>query len=103
QAEDGIRDRNVTGVQTCALPILGRSGGFQTEMKERSMIAQVALKDVSNIDTAIKNIQESEEQIIELANAAHPSILNYGGGAQRIETRLIPADKEMKTPQFLVY
>src|SRR5699024_12094325 len=25
QAEDGIRDRNVTGVQTCALPIL-RSG-----------------------------------------------------------------------------
>src|SRR5699024_60987 len=26
QAEDGIRDRNVTGVQTCALPILGRVG-----------------------------------------------------------------------------
>src|SRR5699024_5937336 len=26
QAEDGIRDRNVTGVQTCALPICGHSG-----------------------------------------------------------------------------
>src|SRR5207249_8861437 len=25
QAEDGIRDRNVTGVQTCALPILDRN------------------------------------------------------------------------------
>src|SRR5699024_11218406 len=25
QAEDGIRDRNVTGVQTCALPICGRN------------------------------------------------------------------------------
>src|SRR5699024_5507222 len=25
QAEDGIRDRNVTGVQTCALPISGKS------------------------------------------------------------------------------
>src|SRR5699024_11724181 len=25
QAEDGIRDRNVTGVQTCALPILSDS------------------------------------------------------------------------------
>src|SRR5699024_11629973 len=25
QAEDGIRDRNVTGVQTCALPIWRRS------------------------------------------------------------------------------
>src|SRR5699024_11409550 len=27
QAEDGIRDRNVTGVQTCALPIFGFSSG----------------------------------------------------------------------------
>src|SRR5207249_9582651 len=26
-AEDGIRDRNVTGVQTCALPILNRATG----------------------------------------------------------------------------
>src|SRR5437868_11814471 len=26
QAEDGIRDRNVTGVQTCALPILVSTG-----------------------------------------------------------------------------
>src|SRR5699024_11223479 len=27
QAEDGIRDRNVTGVQTCALPIYEYSAG----------------------------------------------------------------------------
>src|SRR5207248_4649753 len=26
QAEDGIRDRTVTGVQTCALPIYGEDG-----------------------------------------------------------------------------
>src|SRR5437867_12762918 len=26
QAEDGIRDRTVTGVQTCALPICSRAG-----------------------------------------------------------------------------
>src|SRR5699024_11565192 len=30
QAEDGIRDRNVTGVQTCALPILQE---YQTAQK----------------------------------------------------------------------
>src|SRR5699024_12030368 len=28
QAEDGIRDRNVTGVQTCALPICNNTDGF---------------------------------------------------------------------------
>src|SRR5699024_11802525 len=30
-AEDGIRDRNVTGVQTCALPISGRASKRMTE------------------------------------------------------------------------
>src|SRR6266540_4131843 len=33
QAEDGIRDRDVTGVQTCALPI---SGGFEGEGQRAS-------------------------------------------------------------------
>src|SRR5205823_11120964 len=28
QAEDGIRDKLVTGVQTCALPILRRAGQY---------------------------------------------------------------------------
>src|SRR5437868_3366321 len=31
QAEDGIRDRNVTGVQTCALPISIESEGWRRE------------------------------------------------------------------------
>src|SRR2546421_6901365 len=31
QAEDGIRDLIVTGVQTCALPILGTYAGFTCE------------------------------------------------------------------------
>src|SRR5437016_12057287 len=32
QAEDGIRDWSVTGVQTCALPILGESIGLGTHL-----------------------------------------------------------------------
>src|SRR5699024_12161710 len=32
QAEDGIRDRNVTGVQTCALPILRLNWEAETPM-----------------------------------------------------------------------
>src|SRR5699024_11560059 len=32
QAEDGIRDRNVTGVQTCALPIYKSSSEWTTSI-----------------------------------------------------------------------
>src|SRR6266498_5488822 len=34
QAEDGIRDADVTGVQTCALPILGYQPTLADEMGE---------------------------------------------------------------------
>src|SRR5690625_6181309 len=34
QAEDGIRDGHVTGVQTCALPILA-AGGFESSQAMR--------------------------------------------------------------------
>src|SRR5699024_12127323 len=35
QAEDGIRDRNVTGVQTCALPISCRRGLRRSAVRGR--------------------------------------------------------------------
>src|SRR5690606_40153490 len=37
QAEDGIRDFHVTGVQTCALPILRRTAR-EGEMAERTFV-----------------------------------------------------------------
>src|SRR5256885_12430570 len=51
QAEDGIRDYKVTGVQTCALPIstseadwvvIEGAGGWFTPISERQTIADVA-------------------------------------------------------------
>src|SRR5258706_6011049 len=43
QAEDGIRDWSVTGVQTCALPILVRR---QCEAKEQARLAAAALATI---------------------------------------------------------
>src|SRR5699024_12091848 len=43
QAEDGIRDRNVTGVQTCALPILCRRTAV-TEESTPPLIAHNTLR-----------------------------------------------------------
>src|SRR5699024_11743850 len=36
QAEDGIRDRNVTGVQTCALPILASTAASSRSVSSLS-------------------------------------------------------------------
>src|SRR5207248_7766557 len=39
QAEDGIRDRTVTGVQTCALPIFTRDHLGDSEPRMRSSVS----------------------------------------------------------------
>src|SRR5699024_12112565 len=50
QAEDGIRDRNVTGVQTCALPICG--------FVQTGAITKSAYKEITGTDYD----QRSEER-----------------------------------------
>src|SRR5215475_249897 len=38
QAEDGIRDFHVTGVQTCALPIFKKHGGIDAEALRKAAL-----------------------------------------------------------------
>lgn len=93
---------SVIAASSNAGKMIGQSGGFQTEMENRLLFGQVALKNVPNREDAFACIQEKEAEIIELANAAYPSILKYGGGARQIEARWLDADVEYGTPEFLV-
>src|SRR5256885_3856116 len=56
QAEDGIRDYKVTGVQTCALPI---SGGTATQL------AQVAARRAANGQPAYGGATDSNSVLTE--------------------------------------
>src|SRR5699024_11524781 len=72
QAEDGIRDRNVTGVQTCALPILFgvlatllvRGFGRQREYRADSGSAHLAgrAKMVGALQS-LKNMRSEERRV----------------------------------------
>src|SRR5699024_11493026 len=52
QAEDGIRDRNVTGVQTCALPILFSSSAINSMVKEQRLFSQINFIAVIGVFTS---------------------------------------------------
>src|SRR2546430_6514574 len=43
QAEDGIRDLTVTGVQTCALPILNHGQGFTANLTTAILVVLATL------------------------------------------------------------
>src|SRR6266404_3434712 len=52
QAEDGIRDKLVTGVQTCALPI---SGGAQAKKFRVSTDGEYASREKCTLDDSARN------------------------------------------------
>src|SRR5690606_40694573 len=60
QAEDGIRDFHVTGVQTCALPILLRKPRLLIFDEATSALDSLTEEDITN---TIRTISKSQEQI----------------------------------------
>src|SRR5699024_12062525 len=60
QAEDGIRDRNVTGVQTCALPIWGLQSARFVFVDEST--DEVLIRSFLRHDGLLKQPRRSEER-----------------------------------------
>src|SRR5207253_6929857 len=84
QAEDGIRDGHVTGVQTCALPILwmpmSQMGGIQQGIP--STLAEMphqTVADYEDILARLETLPKHVEQHIEL----------LGEGLRRSEERRV--------------
>src|SRR5207249_8369915 len=85
QAEDGIRDRNVTGVQTCALPIyLGRPPHFPVEHHERSRALGVERAAVQQVrqgpdrrEAVVERVQHVRRTFVE------HHVLHFGRSEER--------------------
>lgn len=83
---------SVIAASSNAAKIVQANGGFTTTIQERAMIGQLIFTDVSDYEAAILLVQEKEAALIEIANAAQPSLVKRGGGLRRIETRIITDD-----------
>src|SRR5688500_20199390 len=78
QAEDGIRDYKVTGVQTCALPIFTAIPGTTRDLlTERADIAGLSL---SLIDTA--GVRDTTD-VVELEGVARAKAAEIGRASGR--------------------
>jgi len=73
QAEDGIRDRDVTGVQTCALPIL-----YVCEHSERGAMGLIINKPG---DLSLKHLFEKVELPLQRQDLLQSNVL-HGGPVQ---------------------
>ena len=60
---------------------VAQSGGFTAVIQERQMIGQVVLQNVTEPDHVITDLLMHKAELLQLANAARPSMQKRGGGA----------------------
>ncbi|SDH67743.1 hydroxymethylglutaryl-CoA reductase, degradative [Agrococcus jejuensis] len=65
------------------------TGGFTTTTTGPLMQAQVQLLGVADVHAARARILEREAEVLELANAQDPRLVEHGGGARRVDVRII--------------
>ncbi|WP_108033453.1 hydroxymethylglutaryl-CoA reductase, degradative [Trichococcus patagoniensis] len=97
-----IEEPSVIAAASAGAKLIAKAGGFRTTIQERIMIGQVALKNVPDSVAAEQLILSHQEEILKVANAAHPSIVKRGGGARRVSARILLADDVEGIPSFFV-
>src|SRR2546426_8352248 len=89
QAEDGIRDYKVTGVQTCALPISGSAGAVHDRFGERQSLFAVVRAFFAGIVDQTAPAVANADDLIAVAQCA-----NRDGTDGGIETGNVAAPGE---------
>src|SRR5699024_11900921 len=100
-----IRDRNVTGVQTCALPIFGYSADYILNSKsrgnsptEKPETEQALLSQITTSEELFSEVASSEEKIC-LTNTRAVSQLPDGYTAIRSEERRVGKERIQREEQ----
>src|SRR6266496_4565841 len=98
QAEDGIRDLYVTGVQTCALPILLRADNLQdlSAADVRKLVRGIGVTTV--VDLRSSNELEAEgpaplDAVAGVRHAHHPVLPEVGANTDVIADALLARDR----------
>src|SRR3712207_7815673 len=95
QAEDGIRDIGVTGVQTCALPISSApirfiTGGISRTASKSGTIARRTNRPLASVQIRIAMARESEE------GAIWPAEIGRASGRERGEISVVAGSLKKK-------
>ncbi|EEO9407061.1 hydroxymethylglutaryl-CoA reductase, degradative [Listeria monocytogenes] len=83
-----MEEPSVVAAQSAGAKLIAQNGGITGSATKRKMIGQIELISVSDIQAAKENIIANEEQLIAIANQAHPSLQKRGGGAVKIQVRI---------------
>ncbi|MFD2210329.1 hydroxymethylglutaryl-CoA reductase, degradative [Virgibacillus halophilus] len=87
-----IEEPSVIASASYIAKIVRNAGGFQTVSSGRTMIGQIQVVGCEDFDAAKAAVLKQKEVLIGAANAAYPSIVARGGGAEDLDVRVLNED-----------
>ncbi|KRN75904.1 hydroxymethylglutaryl-CoA reductase, degradative [Weissella minor] len=69
--------------------MMNAGDGVQTEFETRLIRGQIVVTDLDDTDAFVALVVDDETKILSLANQAHPSMAQRGGGAKEVVTELL--------------
>ncbi|WBX81088.1 hydroxymethylglutaryl-CoA reductase, degradative [Virgibacillus salarius] len=82
--------------------VVREAGGFTTEATDRVMIGQIQVVGCPDLQQAKDKLVAKKDVLIENANAAYPSIVARGGGAEDLEVRILNEESNSAYQQMLI-
>ena len=98
-----VEEASVVAAASNAAKMIRAGGGFTAHSDPPWMIAQVQLTPgdgAKDVHAAAKAVRAAEGELIDLADTAHPRLLERGGGARSVEAREV--DPTMLVVHILV-
>jgi hydroxymethylglutaryl-CoA reductase len=89
-----VEEPSVVAAASNAARMIREGGGFQAEVDEPLMTAQIQLTHVREREAAAARIVAAETTLLEVADEAIPGLTERGGGARAIEVRLVGTDRD---------
>lgn len=86
-----LEEPSVVAAASKSAAIAREAGGFEASATEPVMIGQIQLVNVSEVESAVKNIEGAKEELLKFANEQDPVLVKFGGGARDLKVRVLDA------------
>src|SRR5450631_2090401 len=82
-----VEEPSVIAAASNAARMVREGGGFVAEADDPVMTAQIEIVDVADPEASVARIEEASEEVLALANATLPRLIERGGGPRSLEVR----------------
>lgn len=100
-----VEEPSVIAASSYAGKLISQSGGMHTHVQSRLMTGELAILNVTSPTAAEQLnhwVEKHKKDLLQIANAAHPSIVKRGGGAKEIQTTYYQKNTTT-APFFVIY